>query len=158
MYYIYDNSYLAHHGILRMKWGQRNGPPYPLLRDAAGRLKAKAQAKRKAKSEARAERAVEEKAKEHQALKKYLRNNPEKLYKHRNDLTQEEINEIMAQIEWDRRVKDISTSERQRSINRMLNVLKTGATVAENTRKVYQTLDYFKERKAKKKRDRENNN
>lgn len=26
----YNSNYLAHHGILGQKWGQRNGPPYPL--------------------------------------------------------------------------------------------------------------------------------
>ena len=29
-----ENNYLEHHGILNQKWGKRNGPPYPLDRDA----------------------------------------------------------------------------------------------------------------------------
>lgn len=29
---ILDNSFIAHHGRLGQKWGQRNGPPYPLYR------------------------------------------------------------------------------------------------------------------------------
>lgn len=27
---IYRSNYLAHHGVAGQKWGQRNGPPYPL--------------------------------------------------------------------------------------------------------------------------------
>lgn len=27
---IYRSDYLAHHGVAGQKWGQRNGPPYPL--------------------------------------------------------------------------------------------------------------------------------
>ncbi len=29
-YRALDGLYIAHHGILNMKWGKRNGPPYPL--------------------------------------------------------------------------------------------------------------------------------
>lgn len=143
MYYMYDNNYLAHEGVAGMRWGVRHGPPYPLLRNAAGKLKARAQAKRKAKSEARAAKAeaktaksAEEVAAKREGLKTYLREHPAELYKHRNDLTKEEVDKIMSQIEWDRRVKDISAAEHKRNMDRMMNVLKTGATIAENTSKI----------------------
>lgn len=144
MYYMYDNNYLAHEGVTGMHWGVRHGPPYPLLRNAAGKLKARAQAKRKAKSEARAAKSAEEKATQHEALKKYVRENPEKLYKHKDDLTKEEIDEIMKQIEWDRRVKDISASEHARNMEKMTKGLNTVANVTGDAWRIYNNFANFR--------------
>jgi len=152
-----NEIYLVHHGIDGQKWGQRNGPPYPLLRNAAGQLKAKAQAKRKAK----AEKAAEEKAKQHEAFKKYLRENPEKLYKHRNDLTKEEVDEIMKQIEWDRRVKDISAEEHARNLKKMTSKLNTVANVSSDVWRAYNSYSQLRaaleKRKEEKKKEKSNN-
>ena len=34
MIFIYYSNYLAHHGRKGQKWGERNGPPYPLTQEA----------------------------------------------------------------------------------------------------------------------------
>ena len=76
----FESNYLMHHGILGQKWGQQNGPPYPLdsnkhsaSEKKAGwmkSLKEKSETKKKAKKKkaalekaraARAEKAKQEK-------------------------------------------------------------------------------------------------
>lgn len=53
--YVYiSDSYLAHHGIKGMKWGKRNGPPYPL--DASD----KSAAERKAEGSAPKKKKIDE--------------------------------------------------------------------------------------------------
>lgn len=49
-YYCSCSDYLAHHGIIKQKWGVRRGPPYPLARTSDGRLNTKAQAAAKRRS------------------------------------------------------------------------------------------------------------
>ena len=41
-------EYIAHHGILGMKWGRHNGPPYPLARTAKGEISSEQKERKKA--------------------------------------------------------------------------------------------------------------
>ena len=45
---IPKEEYIAHHGILGMKWGRHNGPPYPLARTAKGEVSSEQEARKKA--------------------------------------------------------------------------------------------------------------
>lgn len=77
-----ENYYLEHHGILGMKWGKQNGPPYPL-------------------SDAKHDRIVKRAEKRRQRIAK----DPKKLYKHSDEFTVEEINEALTKIDARNRIK-----------------------------------------------------
>ena len=77
-----ENYYLEHHGILGMKWGKQNGPPYPL-------------------SDAKHDRIVKRAEKKRKRIMK----DPKKLYKHSDEFTVEEINEALTKIDARNRIK-----------------------------------------------------
>lgn len=54
----YIDNYLSHHGVLHMKWGKRNGPPYPLNSEGKDALREQRKQDRK---ERRAEKRKETK-------------------------------------------------------------------------------------------------
>ena len=62
----YD-EYLAHHGILGMRWGKRNGPPYPLT---SGQMSSKERAKNEVSEYALKESVKRAKFKEQVKLNK----------------------------------------------------------------------------------------
>lgn len=131
---MYDsNTYLAHHGIKGQKWGVRRyqnsdgtltdegrrrlgyGEPKKSLRQ---KLAERKQAKEKTPEEKRAE------------LKEYLRDHPKKLPKYRKELTQEEANEIINNINFDKRLQDIRKQEFDRGLDKIRTITNTMQTVA----------------------------
>lgn len=130
------NSYLAHHGIRGQKWGVRRYQNHDGSLTAEGRrrlgygepkksLKQKIADKRQAYKEKHTKTPEEERAE----LKEYLRKHPKKLPKYNHELTQDEASEIISNIQFDRRLKDIKKQEFDRGIDKIRTVTNTMQTV-----------------------------
>lgn len=105
-----EYNYLKHHGILGMKWGKKNGPPYPLGDAKHDKIIARAEKK-----------AAREKAREEKRKKKIAKD-PAKLKKYNEKFTDEEIDAALKRIdrvkEIDKRIPDntkLSTSKKMMS-------------------------------------------
>lgn len=80
MYEDHENlNYLAHHGILGMKWGKQNGPPYPLSDAKHDRVVKRAENKR-IRQEKRADRR-----------RKNILKDPKKIVKYQDEFSKDEI-------------------------------------------------------------------
>lgn len=107
--------------------------------------KAKVKAQ-KAEAERKAKKAIEDE----ENLKAYLRKHPTKIYKNRDKLKQEDVDNLITKIEWDRKVKDVKRNEYARGvedirnlalgINSVSSILGSSIDIYNNTAMVYNTL------------------
>lgn len=91
---------------------------------------------RKRIAELKAKKAVENE----ENLKQRLRAHPRDIYKYRNQLSKEDVDEIMAQVQWDRKCKDISREEYLRGLRTVEDVQKTvrvGASLLNDGLSIY---------------------
>lgn len=62
--FLEDRNFLSHHGIQDQRWGQRNGPPYPLNKEGRSKFRKQRKLEKKAeklKKEEEAKKAAQEK-------------------------------------------------------------------------------------------------
>ena len=139
--FIPHSDYLAHHGIKNQKWGQRRFQNYDGSLTSEGRKRygvgesnlskrekkqvekakakaAKARAKANGKKKADAQKVAEQK----QKRMDYLRDHPEKIYKYRKELTQDDVTDIMQKVKFDRSLQDIRKDEVGRGMKKIESI------------------------------------
>lgn len=134
------NNELYHHGRLGQKWGQRNGPPYPLsgkgLSVYIRRRKAKKTEKLEKKQE-KTETEEERKARQEETKQRALREGKATdLLPYIHDLTTNEIQNALKRIEWEEKLisQALKESEAEQGWRTVNNVMKKVGDVKDWTK------------------------
>lgn len=140
-----DNEYLAHHGIKGQKWGVRRFQNPDGTRTALGKsrsmsMRDRIKARSEQKSEARAVKKAASAEERHEELRQRVIRHPKDLYKHKNEFSKEEVEKIIKEIEFDRKIKDVKISEIKRgmeSYGRLKEALKTTSELMSSAKTIY---------------------
>lgn len=159
-YVATGDEYLAHHGIKGQKWGVRRTPEELGYKTNPNRKKKVSQGKleqlRKEQAEKSAQKKAQKSLEDKENLKAYLRKHPNKMYKHRTELSENDVNEIMKKVEFDRKLKDIRTEETKRTFDKINNIQQNAKTISDllntsinlynNTATIYNGIAKIQER------------
>lgn len=152
-------DFLAHHGILGQKWGVRryqnsDGSLTPEGRKRYGVKSSEDDGKnKKQKKELTPEEKAAKEKEKHEKMKDYLRRHPTKLPKYSREITREEADEIISNIQFDRKLQNIRDEEINRGFQRVQSIagrigtintlMQNGKNLYNNTAEIYNSMvDY----------------
>ena len=140
----FETDYLAHYGVDGQKWGVRNGPPYPISRSSNGdkknRIKNTAKKLYESHKQKRAENKENAKKNARKLLKKFVRNHPELLPAFAAGMTRDEVDDVIKNIEYDRKlnqIRDYELDRKWRNRQRTANNIGTVSSLINNSKNLY---------------------
>lgn len=152
---------LYHHGILGMKWGEQNGPPYPIREGDHSRAEKRAMrrnaraeriAARKAKKKAKHDLKVQRKAEKAEERRKEIlrKGNAQAISKLKGNISNDEYREVFQRLQNEKYLDELSSSQvkeissKINSIKNILSNVKTASDAAidfyNNGADVYNTI------------------
>ena len=154
-------EFLAHHGIRGQRWGSRRfQKPDGSLTEAGKKRygssraagikkhiekKLKNYKKKHTKPELTEEEKAAKAAKEKEELKDYLRRHPRKMPKYGRQLTEADVDEIVRNIKFDQKLKDIRKEDISRSMDKIKTIsnnIQTVGNLVNNTTNLWNSTGY----------------
>ena len=155
-YKYYKPDYVEHHGIIGQKWGDRNGPPYPLSgsehsavvksankKSAGSGRKLTWRQRRKAKRNLKKARAAAAQKRLDDKEKEILvrEGSASEVYARRNDLSIEQKRRAQERLNLDDQLATLSAKELARKKSKVDKMIKTLDRAAKITGGVYNTAN-----------------
>lgn len=120
---------LEHYGVPGMKWGIRKDKKRSSItvgsRSASNPARQRMVKREEERSKKRAERKTQKEALakvKAEKKRKDILNNPSKLYKHRREFSQEEIEKALKQFEWEKKISNYSMDRMKKGADYINNI------------------------------------
>lgn len=151
----YDKDYLVHHGILGQKWGQQNGPPYPLdksqktvaelknvARTAVNVVKNKKNQIQRDQNLKKARKAREEESERKKEVKDLTKKGSiSEILKNIDKIKPEEYEAILSRVNFEKKLKDIESDRTEKNAQAVGKILETVGKVGKTSESVIQAYN-----------------